>query len=94
MNSYLNDKFYNFSKKRKINYLPISAEELKAIRKLYDLSQSSFAQMLGINVRTLQDYELGRIRPSQTANALFNFAKLEIKLFLKYRQKGFRTFER
>ena len=94
MNSYLNDKFYKFIRKRKVNYLPISVEELKAIRKLYDLSQHSFAQMLGINIRTLQDYELGRIRPSQTATALFNFAKLEVELFLKYRQKEFRTFER
>lgn len=93
MKQYLKDKFYKFSKK-KINYTPLSIEELKAIRKLYNLSQHSFAQMLDINVRTLQDYELGRIRPSQTATALFNFAKLEVELFLKYRQEKFRTFGR
>lgn len=94
MKQYLKDKFYKFSKKRKINYTPLSVEELKSIRKLYNLSQRSFAQMLDINVRTLQDYELGRTRPSQTATALFNFAKMEVKLFLKYRQKEFRAFGR
>lgn len=94
MDQYLKNKFFKFNRKRNINYIPTTAEELKAIRKLYNLSQRSFSQMLDINVRTLQDYELGRIRPSQTATALFNFAKLEMKLFLKYRENDYREFVR
>lgn len=68
-----------------MNYIPIAIEELKAIRKLYKLD---------INVITLQDYELGRIRPSQTATSLFNFAKNEKELFLKYREKEYKAFVR
>jgi DNA-binding transcriptional regulator YiaG len=72
----------------------IGSSEIKAIRKQYNLSQRSFAAMLDINLRTLQDYELGRIKPSKTAISLFNLAKNEMKTFLKYREIEHRNFER
>lgn len=74
--------------------MPPSAEEIKAIRKQYDLSQRCFAEMLNINYRTLQDYELGRIRPSQAATALFSIAKHEKEMFKKYIASNSRPFEK
>lgn len=94
MDKFLKNKFLKFTRRRAVNYLPITVMEIKAIRKQYNLSQRSFADMLDISVRTLQNYELGRIRPSQTATALFNFAKVETKLFIKYRAKEYREFVR
>jgi DNA-binding transcriptional regulator YiaG len=86
--------FESFYKIQTHTYNELSKAEVKAIRKLYNLSQRSFAEMLDINLRTLQDYELGRINPSQTAIALFNFAKTEMKTFIKYRSSDSRPFER
>ncbi len=87
-------KAESFSKIHALSYKTLSKAEVKAIRKLYNLSQRSFAEMLDINLRTLQDYELGRIKPSQTAIALFNFAKTERKTFIKYRSRDSNPFER
>lgn len=40
------------------------------------LSQTEFAQMLGVSVRTLQDWEQGRRQPSGAAKALLKVATL------------------
>jgi len=39
------------------------------------LSQSRFAELLGISVRTLQDWEQGRRQPSRAAMSLIQIAK-------------------
>jgi putative transcriptional regulator len=39
------------------------------------LSQSRFAELLGVSVRTLQDWEQGRRNPSQAARSLIEIAK-------------------
>lgn len=39
------------------------------------LSQSRFAELLGISVRTLQDWEQGRRKPSRAALSLIQIAK-------------------
>ena len=39
------------------------------------LSQSRFAELLGISVRTLQDWEQGRRKPSRAAMSLIQIAK-------------------
>jgi putative transcriptional regulator len=38
------------------------------------VSQSEFAQLLGVSVRTLQDWEQGRREPSGAARTLLNIA--------------------
>jgi putative transcriptional regulator len=58
--------------------------EIKNIRKIYDLSQLSFATMLGISVRTLQNYEIGHRVPSGTACALLKIAKEHPNFFCKH----------
>jgi putative transcriptional regulator len=40
------------------------------------LSQSAFAALLGVSVRTLQDWEQGRRKPSGAAKTLIKVAEL------------------
>jgi putative transcriptional regulator len=45
-------------------------EEVRAIREKLDKSQSQFAQMIGVSVSTLQNWEQGRRQPEGPARAL------------------------
>lgn len=45
-------------------------EEIQQIRAGVGVSQANFARMLGISLRTLQDWEQGRRRPNQAAQSL------------------------
>ena len=44
--------------------------EVKAIREKAGLSQSGFAQALGVSKRTVENWEQGRRRPAGTARSL------------------------
>ena len=44
-------------------------------RQKVGLSQSRFAELLGVSVRTLQDWEQGRRKPSRAAVSLIQIAK-------------------
>ena len=44
-------------------------------RENLDLSQSQFAELLGVSVRTLQDWEQGRREPSGAAKTLLKVAE-------------------
>ena len=57
--------------KRKTVYLP---SNVKSIRKKMGLSQSAFAGLLGVSVRTLQEWEQGRRIPKGPAQALLRVA--------------------
>ena len=48
--------------------------DVVAIRDEYGLSQAKFAALLGISVRTLQNWEQGRRRPHGTARVLLRVA--------------------
>lgn len=48
--------------------------DVSAIRSAYGLSQSRFAQLLGISVRTLQNWEQGRRSPRGPARVLLQVA--------------------
>jgi putative transcriptional regulator len=58
--------------KRKIVYLP---SNVKSIREKIGLSQSAFAGLLGVSVRTLQEWEQGRRTPKGPAQALLRVAE-------------------
>lgn len=48
--------------------------EIKSIRDRLDVSQSEFAMMIGVSVRTLQNWEQGRRNPDGPAKALLRIA--------------------
>ena len=47
------------------------------------LSQSQFAQLLGVSVRTLQDWEQGRRQPSGAARTLIVIAEQRPKMLMQ-----------
>lgn len=49
-------------------------ENVRTIRERMDLSQSAFAALLGVSLRTLQDWEQGRRKPTGPAYALLRVA--------------------
>ena len=58
-------------KRYKVEHPP----DVKTIRETMGCSQSTFAGLLGVSVRTLQDWEQGRRNPSGPASALLRVAK-------------------
>jgi putative transcriptional regulator len=52
----------------------IAEPDVAAIRERYGLSQDQFASLLGISVRTLQNWEQGRRRPRGPARVLLRVA--------------------
>jgi putative transcriptional regulator len=52
----------------------IEAPDVKSIRQQYDLSQSEFAALLGVSIKTLQNWEQGRRTPHGAARVLLQVA--------------------
>ena len=55
----------------------------KVIRTRLKLSQSAFAGLMGVSVRTVQDWEQGRRKPSGPAVALLRIAEQKPDVFMK-----------
>ena len=55
--------------------------EPKVIREKLELSQSAFAGLLGVSMRTLQDWEQGRRSPQGPAMALLRIAEQHPEVF-------------
>ena len=53
----------------------------QAIRAQLDLSQAAFAGLMGVSVRTVQDWEQGRREPSGPAKALLRIAEQHPEVF-------------
>lgn len=53
------------------------------IRERTGLSQSRFAELLGVSVRTLQDWEQGRRAPSGAARTLLEIARKNPRALLE-----------
>lgn len=52
----------------------VTLPPVAAIRERTSLSQARFAELLGVSVRTLQDWEQGRRAPSGAARTLLQIA--------------------
>ncbi len=53
----------------------VHGPDVKRIREGYELTQSEFATLLGISVRTLQNWEQGRRTPHGAARVLLQVAE-------------------
>jgi putative transcriptional regulator len=60
----------------------VEEPDVAAIRKEYGLSQAKFAALLGISVRTLQNWEQGRRKPQGPARVLLRVASKHPKAVL------------
>jgi putative transcriptional regulator len=52
----------------------INPPEIKIVREKLNVSQKEFALMIGVSVRTLQNWEQGRRKPEGPAKALLRIA--------------------
>ena len=59
---------------------PSSAKE---IREQLQLSQAAFAGMMGVSLRTVQDWEQGRRKPSGPAKSLLRIAEQQPEVFMQ-----------
>lgn len=55
----------------------------KTIRRKLNLSQSAFAGLMGVSVRTVQDWEQNRREPSGPAKSLLRIAEQHPEVFLQ-----------
>ncbi len=55
---------------------------VRTIRRKSGLSQSQFAALIGVNLRTLQNWEQGRTRPTGPARALLRIVEKNPKAML------------
>lgn len=60
----------------------INVPDIGSIREKTGLSQARFAQLLGVSVRTLQDWEQGRRAPSGAARTLLIVADKNPRVLL------------
>ena len=61
----------------------VEAQGVRAIRERTSLSQSEFANLIGVSVKTLQNWEQNRRRPTGPAAALLRIIAQEPKLAVK-----------
>ena len=70
-------------KKEASRTFEIDAPEIKMVRETLHVSQSEFAMMIGVSVRTLQNWEQGRRIPDGPAKALLRVASKNPKAVLE-----------
>lgn len=61
----------------------VGSPEVKAVREKTSLSQSEFARLIGVSVKTLQNWEQDRRRPTGPAVALLRIIGQEPKLAIE-----------
>lgn len=61
----------------------INVPNVGEVRSKTDLSQAQFAALLGVSVRTLQDWEQGRLAPSGAARTLIMVANRNPRALLE-----------
>lgn len=61
----------------------VNVPDVGKVREKTGLTQSRFAELLGVSVRTLQDWEQGRRVPSGAARTLLLIADRDPKALLK-----------
>lgn len=64
---------------RGVHVTELDEPDVRAIRKAANISQSQFAKLIGVNVRTLQNWEQRRTRPTGPARALLEIVASDPK---------------
>ena len=64
---------------RGISVTQIPQPDVRAIREAAQISQSQFARLIGVNLRTLQNWEQHRTRPTGSARALLKIVASDPK---------------
>jgi putative transcriptional regulator len=75
-------------KRRAARRTRMEEPDVQAIRAAYGLSQDRFASLLGISVRTLQNWEQGRRQPHGPARVLLRVAAKHPKAVLDVVRKA------
>ncbi|MCK4504415.1 MAG: helix-turn-helix domain-containing protein [Candidatus Aegiribacteria sp.] len=70
------------NRKKPNRVFEMNAPEIREIRELLHVSQKEFALMIGVSVRTLQNWEQGRRKPEGPAKALLRIASKNPKAVL------------
>jgi putative transcriptional regulator len=65
------------SKRKASRVRRVDAADVKAIREKTGLSQSQFALLLGVSLKTLQNWEQGRRHPVGPARALLKIVRTD-----------------
>jgi len=55
-------------------FVIVKPQQITKARKELQLSQSQFSSLLGVSVRTLQEWEQGRRQPNKSAQSLLTIA--------------------
>jgi putative transcriptional regulator len=76
-------------RKKPSRRIVISASGVRSIRERTRLSQSEFARLIGVSVKTLQNWEQDRRRPAGPAAALLKIIAREPQLAMKAIHSGF-----
>ena len=61
----------------------VEADGIRAIRERTSMSQSEFAELIGVSVKTLQNWEQDRRRPTGPASALLKIIAAEPQLAVR-----------
>lgn len=75
-------KAYKAGKKTLRTHTLNAPAPVRVIRTKLKLSQSAFAGLMGVSVRTIQDWEQGRRKPSGPAVALLRIAEQKPDVFM------------
>jgi putative transcriptional regulator len=76
-------KAYKAGKKTLRTHILKRPASPQKIRAKLQMSQAAFAGLMGVNVRTIQDWEQGRRKPSGPAEALLRIAEQHPEVFTK-----------
>ncbi len=76
-------KAYKAGKKALRTHTLKTPAPVRVIRTKLKLSQSAFAGLMGVSVRTIQDWEQGRRKPSGPAVALLRIAEQKPDVFMR-----------
>ena len=70
-------------RKRPSRRIVVSSSGIRRIRERTNLSQSEFAHLMGVSVKTLQNWEQNRRRPTGPAAALLSIIEHDPELAVK-----------